>query len=215
MRVNRNTVAKAYAELESQGVIETIPGKGCFLKEVNSPFTKSARNRSARRRKLTRPSSPRITCRWTRDDFLALVKERLDSFRAQSNKAANDSKGPPMNTDTPVIEIQNLRRRYGKLDAVNGLSLTVRAGKCYGFFGRNGAGKTTTIKCLLNLLRPDFRHGARVRPRPAQGRSGRQIAAGLRAGHGGVLSVDDRARHAGIPRLVPHNIGTATSKPIC
>jgi ABC-2 type transport system ATP-binding protein len=60
-----------------------------------------------------------------------------------------------MNTDSPIIEIQNLSRRYGKLDAVNGLSLTVRAGKCYGFFGRNGAGKTTTIKCLLNLLRPD------------------------------------------------------------
>jgi ABC-2 type transport system ATP-binding protein len=60
-----------------------------------------------------------------------------------------------MNTDTPVIEIQKLSRRYGKLDAVNGLSLNVRAGKCYGFFGRNGAGKTTTIKCLLNLLRPN------------------------------------------------------------
>jgi ABC-2 type transport system ATP-binding protein len=60
-----------------------------------------------------------------------------------------------MNTDSPIIEIQNLSRRYGKLDAVNGLSLNVRAGKCYGFFGRNGAGKTTTIKCLLNLLRPD------------------------------------------------------------
>jgi ABC-2 type transport system ATP-binding protein len=60
-----------------------------------------------------------------------------------------------MNTDSPIIEIQNLSRRYGKLDAVNGLSLTVRHGKCYGFFGRNGAGKTTTIKCLLNLLRPD------------------------------------------------------------
>lgn len=60
-----------------------------------------------------------------------------------------------MNTDTPIIEIENLRRRYGKLDAVNGLSLTVRPGRCYGFFGRNGAGKTTTIKCLLNLLRPD------------------------------------------------------------
>ena len=60
-----------------------------------------------------------------------------------------------MNNDTPVIEIQNLVRRYGKHDAVNGLSLTVAAGKCYGFFGRNGAGKTTTIKCLLNLLRPD------------------------------------------------------------
>src|SRR5271167_2920738 len=57
--------------------------------------------------------------------------------------------------NAPIIEIQNLSRRYGKLDAVNGLSLNVRAGTCYGFFGRNGAGKTTTIKCLLNLLRPD------------------------------------------------------------
>ena len=60
-----------------------------------------------------------------------------------------------MNTDAPVIEIQNLVRRYGKHDAVDGLSLNVRPGKCYGFFGRNGAGKTTTIKCLSNLLRPD------------------------------------------------------------
>jgi ABC-2 type transport system ATP-binding protein len=60
-----------------------------------------------------------------------------------------------MNSDTPVIEIKNLVRRYGRHDAVNGLSLSVAPGKCYGFFGRNGAGKTTTIKCLLNLLRPD------------------------------------------------------------
>jgi ABC-2 type transport system ATP-binding protein len=60
-----------------------------------------------------------------------------------------------METNPPVIQLQNLTRRYGKLDAVNGLTLTVRAGKCYGFFGRNGAGKTTTIKCLLNLLRPN------------------------------------------------------------
>ena len=55
---------------------------------------------------------------------------------------------------TPGIEIKDLHRRYGKQDAVNGLSLTVKPGRCYGFFGRNGAGKTTTIKCMLNLLRP-------------------------------------------------------------
>jgi ABC-2 type transport system ATP-binding protein len=61
-----------------------------------------------------------------------------------------------MNPETPVIEINNLTRRYGKLDAVNGLNLKVKPGRCYGFFGRNGAGKTTTIKCLLNLLRPTF-----------------------------------------------------------
>src|SRR5215471_20555306 len=59
-----------------------------------------------------------------------------------------------MTQQTPVIEIENLVRRFGRHDAVNGLSLRVEPGRCYGFFGRNGAGKTTTIKCLLNLLRP-------------------------------------------------------------
>jgi ABC-2 type transport system ATP-binding protein len=56
--------------------------------------------------------------------------------------------------ESPIIEVKDLHRRYGKLEAVNGLTLTVQPGRCYGFFGRNGAGKTTTIKCLLNLLRP-------------------------------------------------------------
>jgi ABC-2 type transport system ATP-binding protein len=56
--------------------------------------------------------------------------------------------------NTPIIEIKDLYRRFGKTDAVNGLSLSVPPGRCYGFFGRNGAGKTTTIKCLLNLLHP-------------------------------------------------------------
>jgi ABC-2 type transport system ATP-binding protein len=59
-----------------------------------------------------------------------------------------------MEQKEPVIAIHNLSRRYGRLDAVNGLSLRVQPGRCYGFFGRNGAGKTTTIKCLLNLLQP-------------------------------------------------------------
>src|SRR3954469_1388883 len=45
LRVNRNTVAKAYAELESQGIIETLPGKGCFLKPNNSPLRKEVRRK--------------------------------------------------------------------------------------------------------------------------------------------------------------------------
>jgi ABC-2 type transport system ATP-binding protein len=53
-----------------------------------------------------------------------------------------------------VIEVADLVRTFGRTDAVNGLNLRVRPGRCYGFFGRNGAGKTTTIKCLLNLIRP-------------------------------------------------------------
>src|SRR6267154_519358 len=45
LRLNRNTVAKAYTELENQGVIETIPGKGCFLKPNNSPLKKDVRRK--------------------------------------------------------------------------------------------------------------------------------------------------------------------------
>ena len=57
----------------------------------------------------------------------------------------------PTSHEAPVIEIDHLVRRFGRTEAVNGLSLRVQPGRCYGFFG---AGKTTTIKCLLNLLRP-------------------------------------------------------------
>ena len=45
LRVNRNTVAKAYTELESLGVIETVAGKGCFLAENESPLTKQVRHK--------------------------------------------------------------------------------------------------------------------------------------------------------------------------
>jgi ABC-2 type transport system ATP-binding protein len=59
-----------------------------------------------------------------------------------------------MSDSTAVIELTDFSYHYGKHEAVHELNLNVRAGCCYGFFGRNGAGKTTTIKCLLNLLRP-------------------------------------------------------------
>jgi GntR family transcriptional regulator len=45
LRVNRNTVAKAYTELESQGVIETVAGKGCFVTGNNSPLKKEVRRK--------------------------------------------------------------------------------------------------------------------------------------------------------------------------
>jgi len=79
LRVNRNTIAKAYAELESQGVIETIPGKGCFLKENNTPFTKQVRQKLL----VKEVDEAVVTAHHLqvdRDPFLALVKERLDHF---------------------------------------------------------------------------------------------------------------------------------------
>src|SRR5947209_10561488 len=45
LRINRNTIAKAYSELESQGIIETIPGKGYFLKDGGSPLNGAARDK--------------------------------------------------------------------------------------------------------------------------------------------------------------------------
>ncbi len=44
LRVNRNTVAKAYLELEREGVVETRQGKGCFLRNGQSRLHKAARN---------------------------------------------------------------------------------------------------------------------------------------------------------------------------
>jgi GntR family transcriptional regulator len=93
LRVNRNTIAKAYAELESQGVIETLPGKGCFLKEVGSPLTKSARN-DLLVQEVDRAVVAAHHLQISDADLLALVKKRLDAFD-RKNKAANDSKDNP------------------------------------------------------------------------------------------------------------------------
>lgn len=54
----------------------------------------------------------------------------------------------------PMVEIQNLVKRYGTFCAVNDLSLTIEPGEIFGFLGVNGAGKTTTLKILAGLLRP-------------------------------------------------------------
>ncbi len=55
---------------------------------------------------------------------------------------------------TPAIETVNLTRRYGRMVALDSLSLTVEQGSIYGFIGPNGAGKTTTLRLLAGLLEP-------------------------------------------------------------
>ncbi len=56
---------------------------------------------------------------------------------------------------SPVIETQDLTKRYGSRTAVDRLNLKVGAKQVHGFLGPNGAGKTTTIKMLVGLLRPN------------------------------------------------------------
>ena len=55
----------------------------------------------------------------------------------------------------PVIKVEQLRKVYGKVVAVNDISFEVQEGEIFGMVGPNGAGKTTTIECLESLRNPD------------------------------------------------------------
>jgi len=76
---------------------------------------------------------------------------------------------------TPAVEINGLRKRYRRVEAVRGIDLTVPAGSVFGFLGPNGAGKSTTMKILMGLIRPsdgtaqvlgrDVREGTAIRAR--------------------------------------------------
>lgn len=85
LRINRNTIAKAYAELESQGTIESLPGKGCFLKAQASPFTRQVRQQLL----LKEIDEAIVTAHHLQVDrptFLATVRERLDYFETKLRK---------------------------------------------------------------------------------------------------------------------------------
>jgi GntR family transcriptional regulator len=95
LRINRNTVAKAYAELESQGVIETVPGKGCFLKVVDSPFTKQARQKLLAQ-EIDQAIVAAHHLQIEDADFLGMVRDRLKHFskKVESADAAKDGGEP-------------------------------------------------------------------------------------------------------------------------
>jgi len=54
-----------------------------------------------------------------------------------------------------IVEIENITKTFGRLTAVNSLSLNVPKGSIYGFIGPNGSGKTTTLRMIMNILYPD------------------------------------------------------------
>ena len=87
LRVNRNTVAKAYAELEAQGVIETHPGKGCFLRSTQSPLRKDAR-RKALAESIDESVIQAHHLLLSRSDFLRLAEERYDALATERTRAA-------------------------------------------------------------------------------------------------------------------------------
>jgi GntR family transcriptional regulator len=79
LRVNRNTIAKAYSELESVGIIETQPGKGCFLKDNHSPLRKEVR-RKMLIEEIDQAVIQAHHLQVPSNEFLDLVRERLSLF---------------------------------------------------------------------------------------------------------------------------------------
>lgn len=71
----------------------------------------------------------------------------MEEYRTNNN-------APPAPEGAPVIRCRDLVVAYGSLLAVNGLSLEIRRGECFGLLGPNGAGKTTAVEVFEGLLRP-------------------------------------------------------------
>ena len=87
LRVNRNTVAKAYAELERQGLIETQAGRGCFVRASSSPLKKDVR-RKLLGEVLDAAVIQAHHLQIGRADFLRLAEQRFDALEDKRARAA-------------------------------------------------------------------------------------------------------------------------------
>jgi GntR family transcriptional regulator len=88
LRVNRNTVAKAYAELEAQGVIETVAGKGCFVRENPSPYRKEIR-RKLLADVLEEAVVQAHHLQIGKTDFLRIAEDRFDALEEKRARAVS------------------------------------------------------------------------------------------------------------------------------
>jgi ABC-2 type transport system ATP-binding protein len=61
--------------------------------------------------------------------------------------------GRALTAPTPAVVVRGLRKRYGEVEAVGGIDLTIGRGEMFALLGPNGAGKTSTIE-ILPLLKP-------------------------------------------------------------
>ena len=90
LRVNRNTVAKAYAELEHQGVIETLAGKGCFITGQPSLLRKDARLKLLTEN-IDDAVIAAVHLQVDRAEFVRLAADRFESFAKRRARAREDS----------------------------------------------------------------------------------------------------------------------------
>jgi len=85
------------------------------------------------------------------DCFVALLKAKTG---VKQHLVQQPAATPLSRSGKPVIEVQNLKRRFGNFYAVNDISFAVQQGEVFGLLGANGAGKSTTFRMLCGLLSP-------------------------------------------------------------
>ena len=86
LRLNRNTVAKAYTELETQGVIQTIAGKGCVVRGAGTPYRKDVRL-DLLKQDVDTAVVQAHHLQIGRADFLRLAEARFDAFEQKRDTA--------------------------------------------------------------------------------------------------------------------------------
>ena len=83
-----------------------------------------------------------------------MVEEQSGVGVANANVPVG-SDGAVASAATPVLELRDIRRSFGGLQALRGISLDLRPGEIVGLLGENGAGKSTLVKILTGVLQPD------------------------------------------------------------
>ncbi len=88
------------------------------------------------------------------DGFVALLKAQIHLETPDHPPRFMQASANHTMTSTPVIEVQNLTRRFGSFNAVKNIILAVPQGEVFGLLGANGAGKSTLFRMLCGLLPP-------------------------------------------------------------
>lgn len=93
LRINRNTVAKAYSILEHEGVVETIQGKGVFIKNAPSPFARETR-REIVSQILDNAIVQAHHFRFSREEILKLFNKRYEDFKDRRSQTEPSGNAP-------------------------------------------------------------------------------------------------------------------------
>src|SRR6516162_4464379 len=128
--VNPNTVARAYRELEVDGVVTKRRTAGTYVSDSGSPLARRERLRILAERADALLAEAR-QMNVTLDQVVELLRER----------------------DEAIVRVEGLSRRFGPKLALNRVRLSVPRGIVFGLVGANGAGKTTLIKHVLGMLK--------------------------------------------------------------